>query len=216
MNQHEEQLLHIRNMMEKSTRFISLSGLAGVFAGFFALLGAGAFYIFINKEVNYGYTELARAVPVNISLDFKRFVIIDAMVVLLLSLFFAILFTTRNAKQKGQQIWNAAAQRMLFHLSVPLLAGGMYCLILLHYGWFGMVAPTTLIFYGLALLNASKFTLDEIKWLGISEVILGLIACWFIGYGVTFWAFGFGVLHIFYGLMMFVKYEYKAGEKRYW
>ncbi len=203
-------------MMDKSTRFISLSGLAGVFAGFFALVGAAAFYIFVNKNLNYGYTEFARNVPINISLDFTRFVIIDALLVLVLSIGFAVFFTTKNAKSKGQEIWNSSAKRMLFHLSVPLVAGGIYCIILLRYGWFGMIAPTTLIFYGLALLNASKYTLDEIKWLGISEIILGLIGCNFIGFGITFWAIGFGVLHIFYGLMMYAKYEAKTSAKKYW
>lgn len=216
MNTPQEQLEQIRTMMDKSTRFISLSGLAGVFAGFFALAGAAAFYVYVNKNLNYGYTEFARNAPINISLDFTRFVIVDALLVLIFSIGFAIFFTTKNAKKNGLEIWNNSAKRMLFHLSVPLIAGGIYCIILLRYGWFGMIAPTTLIFYGLALLNASKFTLDEIKWLGISEVVLGLIGCNFIGFGITFWAIGFGVLHIFYGLMMYSKYEAKTSANKYW
>jgi hypothetical protein len=211
-----EQLQHIRNIMERSSRFISLSGLAGVFAGFFALAGAGAFYIFLNKKLNYGYTDFAKSIPVDISLDLERFVILDAAAVALLSIIGAIYFTTRNAKSKGQTIWDAAAQRMVINLAIPLVAGGIYCLVLLHYGWFGLIAPTTLIFYGIALLNASKYTLDEIRWLGISEIILGLVGCFFIGYGITLWAIGFGVLHIIYGLMMYSKYEARPKEKKYW
>jgi hypothetical protein len=105
---------------------------------------------------------------------------------------------------------------MIINLSIPLVAGGLYCLILLNYGWFGMIAPTTLIFYGLALLNASKYTLEEIRWLGISEIVLGLIGCFFIGYGITLWVLGFGILHIIYGLVMYVRYESKPVEKKYW
>ena len=211
-----EQIKEIRSMMERSSRFISFSGLAGVFAGFFALAGAAAFYIFINHKLNFGYTEFARAAPVNLSLDFIQFCIIDAAAVVILSLGFAIFFTTRNAKSKGLTIWDASAKRMLINLSIPLVAGGIYCLFLLQYGWFGLIAPTTLIFYGLALVNASKYTLDEIRWLGISELILGLIGCFFIGYGITLWAFGFGILHIAYGLMMYVRYEAKPQEKKHW
>lgn len=203
-------------MMARSSRFISLSGLAGVFAGFFALCGAGAFYIFINNKLNYGYSELAKEIPVDIGLDFKRFCIIDASVVLVLSLLFAVFFTTRNAKNKGQTIWDSTAKRLLINLAIPLVAGGIYCLILLKYHWFGFIAPTTLLFYGLALLNASKYTLDEIKWLGISEIVLGLVACFFIGFGITFWALGFGILHIIYGLMMYARYEAKPKENKYW
>lgn len=211
-----EQLQHIRNIMERSSRFISLSGLSGVFAGFFALAGATAFYVFLNKKLNYGYTDFAKSIPVDISLDLRRFVILDASAVIILSLLTAVFFTTRNAKSKGQAIWDAAAQRMLINLFIPLVAGGIYCLVLLRYGWFGLIAPTTLIFYGIALLNASKYTLDEIRWLGISEIILGLIGCFFIGYGITLWAIGFGVLHIIYGLMMYSKYEAQPKEKKYW
>ncbi|MCW5908187.1 MAG: hypothetical protein KIS94_10030 [Chitinophagales bacterium] len=211
-----EQIREIRNIMERSSRFISLSGLSGVFAGFFALAGAAAFYIFINRELNYGYSDFAKRVPVDISLNFTRFVILDAAAVIILSLAAAVFFTTRHAKSKGETIWNSAAKRMLINLAIPLVAGGIYCLVLLYYGWFGLVAPTTLIFYGLALLNASKYTLDEIRWLGVFEIALGLIGCFFIGYGITLWAIGFGVLHIIYGLLMYSKYEAKPKETKYW
>jgi hypothetical protein len=203
--------------MERSSRFISLSGLAGVSAGFFALAGAGAFYVFINKRLSYGYTEIARDFPFNISLDFTRFCVLDAAAVVTLSLLFAIFFTTRNAKSKGQKIWDATGRRLIINLAIPLIAGGIYCLILLFkYHWFGMIAPTTLIFYGLALVNASKYTLEEIRWLGFSEILLGLIGCFFLGWGITFWSLGFGVLHIIYGLVMYVRYESKPAETKYW
>jgi hypothetical protein len=211
-----EQIKEIRNMMERSSRFISLSGLAGVFAGFFAMCGAGAFYIFINRNLNYGYSDFAKEIPVDISLSFARFCILDATAVLALSLLFAVFFTTRNAKSKGQKIWDAAGRRLIVNLFIPLVPGGLYCLILLKYGWFGMIAPTTLIFYGLALVNASKYTVDEIRWLGFSEIVLGLIGCLFIGYGITVWMIGFGVLHIIYGLMMYARYEAKPVEKKFW
>ena len=215
-NDQLEQIKEIRNIMERSSRFISLSGLAGVFAGFFAMAGAGAFYIFINRNLNYGYSDLAKEIPIDISLSFGRFCILDAGAVVLLSLLFAVFFTTRNAKSKGQRIWDATGRRLLVNLAIPLVAGGIYCLILLKYGWFGMIAPTTLIFYGLGLVNASKYTVDEIRWLGYTEIVLGLIGCFFIGYGITVWMIGFGVLHIVYGLMMYARYEAKPVAKKFW
>lgn len=211
-----EQIKEIRSIMERSSRFISLSGLSGVFAGFFALAGVCAFYIYVNANLNYGYSQLAKAVPVDISLDFIRFCFLDAAAILVLSILFAIFFTTRNAKSKGQTIWDSSARRLIINLAIPLVAGGIYCLVLLKYGWFGLIAPTTLIFYGIALVSASKYTLDEIRWLGISEIVLGLIGLYFIGYGITLWAIGFGVLHIIYGLLMYVRYEAKPQEKKYW
>ncbi|MGE5429024.1 MAG: hypothetical protein ACM3O8_14110, partial [Methylococcaceae bacterium] len=64
-----------------------------------------------------------------------------------------------------------------------------------------------LIFYGLALVNAGKFTLSEVHYLGITEIVLGLMAAVFINWGLLFWALGFGVMHIVYGMMMYYKYE---------
>ena len=77
------------------------------------------------------------------------------------------------------------------------------------YKMFGLVAPTTLVFYGLALLNASKYTLGDVKYLGYTQVILGLICAVFPNYGFWFWVIGFGFMHIVYGLIMYVKYDKK-------
>ncbi len=213
-----QQLKEIRSIMERSSRFISLSGLSGVFAGFFALAGAAAFYVYINTKLNYGYSDLVRATANDLDAfpTLVYFCIADGTIVITLSLLFAIFFTTRKARHVGQKIWDSSAQRMVINLFIPLIAGGLYCLILLQQHRFGLIAPTTLIFYGLGLLNASKYTLDEIRWLGISEIILGLVGCYFIGYGVTLWSIGFGVLHIIYGLVMYVRYESKPQEKKYW
>jgi hypothetical protein len=217
-NEQLNQINEIRSMMERSSRFISLSGLSGVFAGFFALAGAGAFYIYINDTLNYGYAALAHRIDIKAYPDLITFCLLDAGAVVTFSLLAAIFFTSRKAKNIGHSIWDATARRLrlLINLAVPLVAGGLYCLVLLKYGWFGLIAPTTLIFYGLALLNASKYTLDEIRWLGLSEVVLGLLGCFFIGYGITLWVLGFGILHIVYGLMMYARYDANPKPKKYW
>ena len=80
------------------------------------------------------------------------------------------------------------------------------CLILLFKGYVGIITPLTLIFYGLALVNASKYTLNEVRSLGIAEIILGLFAAQFIGYALIFWALGFGLLHIVYGILVQIRY----------
>ena len=66
-----------------------------------------------------------------------------------------------------------------------------------------------LIFYGLALINSSKYTFFEIRYLGIAEIVLGLIASVFVSSGLILWAAGFGLLHIIYGIIMYYKYERK-------
>jgi len=201
-------LSEIRSIMERSSRFISLSGLSGVFAGIFALLGALAAYVYLNLNITTpGYYEYAHNAGGEPNADFYKFFFTDAVLVLLASLAFGIILTMRKAKLKGQTIWDATAKRLIINLLIPLISGGIFCLILLSHGLIGLVAPATLIFYGLALLNASKYTLDDIRFLGIFEIILGLIASVYIGYGLLFWAFGFGILHIIYGIVMYYKYE---------
>lgn len=207
-NEHLETLSEIRSLMERSSRFISLSGLSGVFAGIYALMGAAAAFVYLNLNVlSPRYYEFAVDENGNPNLSFFVFFFADAVAVLVCSLATGSILTMRQAKQKGQLVWDATARRLLVNLMIPLIAGGLFCLVLLYHGLIGLVAPATLLFYGLALLNASKYTLNDIRYLGICEIILGLIASVYIGYGLIFWAVGFGVLHILYGVMMYNKYE---------
>ena len=195
--------------MERSSRFISLSGLSGVAAGMSALLGAAAVYIYLDQPVFSGY-RLYYADVLRYSkwgIPFVQFFILDAIIVFVLALASGIYFTTRKAKKNGQKIWDAMARRMLVNLFIPLIVGGIFCIVLYQHGEYGLVAPATLIFYGLALVNGGKYTLNDIRYLGITEIVLGIIGLFFPGFGLELWAIGFGVLHIVYGLMMYNKYE---------
>lgn len=208
-NNHLDVLAEIRSLMERSSRFISLSGLSGVAAGTFALLGAIAAYIYLGttpfagKRFYYDIVEL----EANWGIDYIQFFFLDAGLVLVFALASGIFFTTRKAKRRGEPIWDTSTQRLLANLGIPLVAGGVFVLALVRYGFFGLVAPSTLIFYGLALLNGSKYTINDIRYLGIMEIILGLLGLFFVGFGLELWAIGFGVLHILYGIVMYIKYE---------
>lgn len=211
MTEQEEQLenlTEIRNLMERSTRFISLSGLSGVSAGICALIGAGITYQHFGSNAyfpdfyRYIFTEAGM-----LRLDFLQFLAAMSISVLVSALAFGFFFTWRRTKKKGVPMWDVSTKRLLINLAIPLVAGGLYCIILLLHGEVYLVAPTTLIFYGLALINASKYTLNDIRYLGVLEVILGLTASVYVGYGLVFWALGFGILHIVYGTLMYFKYE---------
>lgn len=204
-NEQLEALSDIRSMMERSSRFISLSGLSGVFAGVFALAGAFVAYNKItaaSSDVLYNLRH-----DYNTELDLLFFFVIDALCVLAASLTAGIFLTIRKARKKQQSIWDNTAKRLLINLFIPLAAGGLFCLVLIYHGLFALVGPATLIFYGLALLNASKYTLHDIRTLGICEIALGLVSSVYLGYGIIFWSIGFGILHIVYGVMMYFKYE---------
>lgn len=190
----------IKSIMERSTRFISLSGLSGVLAGIYALIGAGFAYKLIYADV---YTEGYLCYQQdNIG---KLFLIASA--VLVLSIVTGIWLTFRKASKKGQLVWNQTSKSLLMSGALPLLTGGCFVLILFSQGHYSIIAPGCLIFYGLSLVAASQYTFGDVKWLGICEVGLGLVATLLPGFGLAFWAIGFGVLHILYGTIMHFKYD---------
>lgn len=208
-----QDLTEIRSMMEKSTRFISLSGLSGVVAGTFALIGASLAHTMIGNFVRRinSFEMLSRQ-----DRDFESLYIqleinllITALLVLVFALGFGYYFTARKAKKLGQKLWTRSSRQVLVNLFIPLLVGGIFCAGLFYHRLGGLIAPATLVFYGLALINGSKFTLDDIRYLGFLEVALGLICLFVPNYSLWFWAFGFGVLHIVYGISMYYKYEHK-------
>lgn len=205
-SKHIETLSEIRSIMERSTRFISLNGLAGVFAGLFALIGAAAAYFHL-ETLNFPSDIYEQAATHQGSFSFYMFFFIDAFLVLFASLTVAIYLSIRKARKKGLKVWDTMAKRVLFNMTIPLVAGGFFSLILFYHGQFGLITPAMLIFYGLALFTTSKYTFKDIRLLGLIELFLGLISSFFIGYGLLFWAIGFGLMHIIYGIILYIKYE---------
>ncbi len=190
----------IKNLMNKSTRFISLNGLSGVLAGTFALIGAAYAYWLVTSSKR-GYLILDG--------EIFNLVLLDMFLVLVLSVGTAIYLTTLKAKKNNEKIWDATTKRLLTSFLVPLVAGGIYTLIILKQQRYGQTGALMLLFYGLALVNASKYTLGYVKYLGYTEIILGLLCAVFPGFGFWFWVIGFGVMHIVYGVLMYFKYERK-------
>ncbi|MCC5932027.1 MAG: hypothetical protein JJU28_22470 [Cyclobacteriaceae bacterium] len=197
-----DDLREIREMMNRSSRFISLSGLSGISAGITALVGA---YLAHHTLQSYQH-ELGHH-PTDLPVEVLFRLLIIALFTLVIALATGIWFTTRETQKRNLKIWDAQTKRLLINLFIPLTTGGILCLMLFLKGFAGMAAPLTLVFYGLSLVNASKYTLDEIRSLGLLEIALGLLAFYFIGYGLIFWAIGFGILHIAYGLYMHLKYK---------
>jgi len=208
-----QQLNEIRSLMERSSRFMSLSGLSGISAGIIALAGAGIAFFYLGFDQRYfDFNQHFSDMPYLKTGNSGLFILLDAIIMLILALSSGIYFTTRKARKQGLKVWDHTMHRLVINLFIPLSAGGLFCLILLYHHLFLLVAPTSLIFYGLALLNAGKYTFHEIRILGISQIVLGLLASWLPGYGLLFWAAGFGVLHIIYGSMMYFRYDVKSDK----
>ena len=191
----------IKNLMNKSSRFISLSGLSGILAGIYALIGAAiAYYLVITYSsgtlyIFYGWVFWACMAVL--------------MMIAILSAVTGIILTTRKAKKTGDKMWDNSSKRLLLNFLIPLAVGGIYCMIILSQGRYGQTGGLMLIFYGLALVSASKYSIGDIQYLGYIQIILGLIASYYPGYGFWLWAIGFGVMHIIYGTWMHFKYDVK-------
>lgn len=192
----------IKNMMNRSSQFISLSGLSGVLAGIYALAGAYFAHTLLTRhEKNY------EDAYVTLESDTFQSILATAVTVLVLSLASAFIMTYFKARKQGEKVWNSTSKRLLVNFMIPLFTGGIFALLLLRHQVYGLIAPVTLIFYGLACVNASKYTLRDVRYLGITVVIIGLVATEFSGYALEFWALGFGVCHIIYGSIMYFKYD---------
>jgi hypothetical protein len=202
-----EDIKAIRKLMEESSRFLSLSGLSGVFAGVTAIAGALFAYFFILDNGNINYEDYLRTLSVEETMVLRWQLMADAAIVLVLSVLFAFYFSIKKAKRDGKNFLSPISKRLLINLLIPLAAGGVFIIVLLLQNNIQLVVPGFLIFYGLALVNAGKFTFGEIYYLGILEIITGLVAAFIPGWGLVFWIFGFGILHIIYGLSMYRKYE---------
>jgi len=202
--QHLKNLTEIRSLMERSSSFISLSGLSGISAGIMGLIAAYILHIKLFRFMDYSKSPMISA---QMREEFILFGITVSAAVLMITFLAAIFFTARKAKKNGYPVWDGSAKRLVVNLFIPLITGGVFCLILIYQYFDWLVLPSMLVFYGLALLNAGKFTLSEIKWLGVSEIALGLASMLFLNDAIYFWGAGFGLLNIIYGLVMYFKYE---------
>ncbi|HET7732812.1 MAG TPA: hypothetical protein VFK73_03155, partial [Paludibacter sp.] len=133
----------------------------------------------------------------------------DALLILMISIGFGILFSARKAKKSKQKLVNSVTLKIAYNLAIPLATGGILSLIMISRDQIELVAAITLIFYGLGLINVSKYTHDEIHYLGLTEIVLGIGAALFLYHGLIFWTIGFGICHIVYGSIMYKKYDLK-------
>ena len=189
---HLQDIAEIKQMMERSSRFISLSGWSGIGAGLIALLGAIAAYYLMK-------TYSGRSLEI--------FLLADAIIVLVLALGSSLYFSWRKARKQGARLWSPVTRKLLVTMAIPLITGGIFGSILFLQGQVHLLAGTTLIFYGLALINAGRFTNEEAVILGLAEILLGLLAIIWYAYGFWIWGLGFGLFHILYGITLYRKYD---------
>lgn len=204
---YSEDLKTIKKIMEESSRFLSLSGLSGLFAGLLAIVGGSIAHFGILKNKTFSTTESLTYLSVEEISSIKTQLITAALLVLFFALAGSLYFSIRKARLKGQKIWTPVSKRLLMNLCIPLIAGAFFVLILYSAAQWLLIVPAMLIFYGLALISAGKFTYNEVFYLGLAELLTGFLSAIFQEFTLLFWILGFGFLHIAYGLFMYRKYE---------
>jgi hypothetical protein len=197
MSNHIEDLKAIRQIMEKSSKFLSLSGKSGIAIGITALVAS--LYVY-NATGHFSLAESQGP-----SQDIQLLLI--ALLTLVVSLSFGLVFTFNKTKTRKEKLWTKQSKKLLVNLAVPLLIGAIACGAFIYHETIWPISSLTLIFYGVALVNGANYTFKDIYFLGLIEISLGLLSLFFIEYALLFWGMGFGIMHILYGAIMYTKYE---------
>ena len=197
-------ITEMRSLMERSSKFMSLSGLASIVAGIYALTGASIAYKFFDIHPDQILNNSTQ--PGSLSPGLQKIIPI-AIIVLILAIGTAILLSRQKAAKRGEKFLSPAAMKLVKNMAVPLVTGGLLIIILIFKGMVGLLAPFTLIFYGLSLYNAGNLTYKEVKSLGLIDIALGLIGTYYWEHGFLLWILGFGVFHIIYGIYIHYRYE---------
>ena len=204
--EHLETLSEIKGLMQRSSKFVSLSGMSGIAAGAVAIIGA----VIISVYLHIGFFEQLPGMmsqskdQLSVNMTFIFAVLFS---VLILASILTIYFSSRNAKSKNIVFWDSMAKKVFVNLFIFLITGGIFCMILFYYEIYFLIVSAMLIFYGLALMNVSKFTFNEISQLGVIEIFLGIFAAFVTVYPLLIWTVGFGMLHLIYGIYVYLKYE---------
>jgi hypothetical protein len=203
MKKPEEELAAIKSMMERSTRFLSLSGLSGILAGIYALAASGIAWYWIYFP-NSSWSDGTESLSFRDLLNRMLMLTLGTLIAAVGSAYF---LSKKNGAGNAQPFWSPASKRFLQSLFLPVALGGFFCFALLHERAFILMPAAMLLFYGIGLIQSAQFTLGEIKNLGFTQLVLGLIAAFFPDFGLLCWALGFGLFHVIYGTLMYIRHE---------
>ena len=202
-----EDLREIRRMMESSTKFLSLSGLSGVFAGLSALVGSWFAYQEVKHFTKLRVHYMIQGRDSEWEDQFALTLVLYGVVILIAALSLGAFFTWLKAKKEGKNLCTPLSIRLIISLMVPLAFGCLFLAGMFYQRLYDFIPPTILMIYGFSLLNASKYVHIELKYLALCELALGILAIFMLHWNFILWIIGFGILHVLYGTIMYFKYD---------
>jgi len=207
-----EELKVIRQLMERPIRFSTMSGLAAIQAGLWALLGvAGDWWVFRHCS------------------SFNSALILGMGVwaaVFVLAFAGAVLLTRRREIAQGMPFWSPVKRRILSTILPPFIAAIGLTLAICAYSLYagaagcktkavldwtlaqGLLIPAIwMLFYGVTLWQLGQFSPAEVKVLGGAFIAAGLAAAglW-QGYPCLAMGATFGAFHIIYGVVVWIRH----------
>lgn len=204
----------IRNLMQDSTRFLNLSGVSAILVGVYACIGAYMAYIILGSNSINHFSD-APILHVNTPYRLKIMVLL-AFIILAACLVSVFGMSYRKARRSGKTLsLTRPMKNLLWNFFLPLLTGGVLCFSAIYQGHYGLTSSIMLIFYGLALINGSKYTYSHTRYLGYAEILLGLLDSFVQGYALIFWVIGFGLFHMVYGLLFYLQIERKQNQREH-
>lgn len=193
----EENLRVIRELMERSTRYSTFSGLSGICAGLFSILGCLVQRFWV---LSLPASERLVAFTINWTL------------VIALTIGADFFLTKRKAPLVGKTILSRLGRQMVVASAPGLLTGALLTLFLLQQGHMDQVYPVWMLSYGSAVCAVGLFSQKEVGRLGRAfltagalTLALGLLTAlqpYIASLGLFITALTFGGFHIAYGLIV--------------
>ena len=174
--QAEETLAYIRQTMESASTFTGVSG--------WGLVGAGAIGLIAS------WLAWAAGTPALL------IVWIPAALVAV-----AISGAANGAKAKrlGIPLWNVSVRKMAWGLAPALAAGALLTQALTVTGATHLVPGTWLALYGAGVTASGTFSVQAVRWMGLTMLALGGLALLQADMGLVLLASGFGGAHLVFG-----------------
>jgi hypothetical protein len=186
--------------MQQNINPFSLKRYSGILIGLYGL--AVVYLINILTSGEQSGIELVSQLPL---LFLQIGVTVIALVFIVISLVTLWIRAKRTVRKNDQKLWSIFTRKIRWQTLISLLIILIIIIMISNIGYFSLTTPLSLFFYGLFLLNLSRFSSIGLRYLSLAEIILAITSYFIYDKEIIFLALGFGFLPILYGIATFIK-----------